>query len=259
MRTLKEILTTLADTEAEASIDASAADPRVMAGVEAKVRNAKQALDGIRREYREALMQSTVTIAVTGSTAKDFAKSAEKAGAITVDFDSIIDRFTDSLLKRGTGPEYTSDAHFKLLDELAKIRIEFDIVQLRNPEINAYSDGIYGSPIREAVTKLLYKNYGTELQSVVARKEIADKALESRFSGKKLPVILYNVDPTQSINNKYIPTPVTTLTSNVKVLDNNVKKRLAEVKSMLKEQADEALADEAQTQVTPDAPAQEEV
>lgn len=176
-------------------------------------------------------MGSVVIIGVNGKTSEAFAKAAEKAGAIAVDFNMIIDRLANNLSKRATGPEYTSDSHFKLIDELAKIRIEFDMVQLPNPQVNAYNDGIYNSPLKEAIVKLLAKNYGSGLQSAITRREIGRKGLEVRFSGKKLPVVLFNLDA--DVDVRYIPNPVTVITSNQKVTPNLVKKKLSEIKNML--------------------------
>ena len=231
MNNLKELFAKILDVEADATIDPTACDPRVRAGVEAKVRNAKADLTRVQNEYKDALISNVVLIAVNGDTAKEFAETAEKLGAITIDFDFIINKLADNLSKRAVGNEFTSDGLFKLVDELSKVRIEYDIVRLPNPVVNAYADGIYNTPIVDAIRKLLGKNYGSSLQSAVTRRDIGKKALEAKFTGKKLPVVVYNLN--EDVDIRFIPAPITTITSNGKVTDNGVKKKLSEVKSML--------------------------
>lgn len=238
MNSLKEVLQRLTDVEADSKLEPTECDPRVRAGIEAKVRNAKQDLDRVSKEYKDALMNNVVVIGVTGKTAGDFATSAEKAGAIIVDFNFIVDDMADKLSRRAVGDLYTSDAHFKLLDELSKVRIEYDMVQLPTPQVNAYSDGIYNAPLKEAITKLFAKNYGSSLQSAVSRRTIGAKGLVARFGGKKLPVIIYNL--TEQVDTRFIPNPVITITSDGKVTDNGVKKKLSEVKNMLLEKKEDS-------------------
>jgi hypothetical protein len=237
MNKLKELYTKILDVIADTEIDASATDPRVRAGVEAKVRNAKQDLERVKREYKDALIGHVVVIGVNGSSATEFAASAEKAGAIAVDFNFIVDKTAENLSKRAIGSEFTSEALFKLIDELSKVRLEYDMIQLPTPRVDAYADGIYNAPLREAIAKLFSKNYGSSLQSAVTRRLIGDKGLDAKFTGKKLPVIVYNLD--QDMDVRFIPAPVTIITSNGKVTDNGVKKKLAEVKAMLSDKQEE--------------------
>lgn len=237
MNNLKELYGKILDVTADSEIDPTACDPRVRPGVEAKVRNAKQDLERVKKEYQDALIGHVVTIGVNGSSAAEFAHAAEKAGAIAVDFELIVNRMAENLSKRAIGNEFTSDALFKLIDELSKVRIEYDMVQLPTPRADAYSDGIYNAPLREAIAKLFFKNYGSSLQSAITRREIGKKGLEAKFTGKKLPVIVYNL--TQDVDVRFLPVPVTVITSNGKVTDNNVKKKLAEIKAMLADKKEE--------------------
>lgn len=231
MNQLKEILATLKEKEAEANIQPEDVDPKVRAGVEALVRNAKASLDTIARQYRDAVMANVVIIGVNGKTAQQYAEIAQKLGSIAIDFNMIKDRLVTNLKKRAVGELFTSDANFKLIDELAKIRLEFDIVQLPTPQINAYNDGIYDAPIDIAISKLLLKNYGTSLESAITRREIGRKALEAKFTGKKLPVVLYNLD--KDVDARFIPAPLLTIESNSNVTENGVKKKLSEIRAQL--------------------------
>jgi hypothetical protein len=238
MNNLKELLQTLSEKEAEAAIEPTQTDPRVRAGVEALVRNAKAELGKLQTGYKDAVMSNVVIIGVTGKSAKEFADAAEKVGSLAVDFDQIVDRLATNVVARGSGDIYTSHAHFMLLDELSKVRLEYDIVQLPTPMINAYSDGIYNIPVREAISKLLLKNYGGSLQSAVTRRVIGNLALAARFSGKKLPVVVYNLN--SDVDVRFIPAPATIIESNGKVTEALVKKKLTEIKSLLSDKKDDS-------------------
>lgn len=246
MSDLKELFAKIVDTEATAAIDPTGVDPRVRAGVEANVRNAKQDLEKVNREYMDALMNNVVIIGVTGETSAEFAASAEKAGAISVDFDLVINRLAENLSKRAVGTEYSSDAHFKLIDELSKLRLEYDMVRLPNPQINGYNDGIYGQPLLPAIRTLILKNYGTGLQSAITKREIGKKGLAARFTGKKLPVILFNLNG--EVDAAFLSTPVTTIKSNGKVTDNGVRKKLSEVKNLIAGKTANQTDEQTQTQ-----------
>lgn len=231
MNTLREILDRLSDKEAEAALNPEDASPKVRAGVEALARNAKVDVERIAKEYKDAVMGSVVIIGVKGATAQEFATAAEKAGSIAINFTAVNDRLVKALKARGVGELYTSTAHFMLIDELSKLRLEYDMVQLPTPQVNAYSDGIYDAPLAIAIEKLLRKNYGTGLQSAVTRREIGARALQARFSGKKLPVVVYNLE--EDVNVSFIPAPLTVVKSDKKVSDNIVKKQLSTIKAML--------------------------
>jgi hypothetical protein len=231
MNQLKEILSQLQDKEAEANLQPEDVNPNVRAGVEALVRNAKQSIEGIARQYREAVMANVVIIGVKGKTAKEYAEVAKKLGSLAVDYNLIQDRLTNNLRLRAVGEYFTSDANFKLIDELAKIRLEYDMTQLPTPVINAYNDGIYDAPLAIGIQKLLVKNYGTALESAITRREIGKQALESRFTGKKLPVVIYNLD--RDVDARFIPAPMIVIESNGPVTENGVKKKLSEIRAQL--------------------------
>jgi hypothetical protein len=133
---------------------------------------------------------------------------------------------------------------------LSRIRLKYDIVSLPTPIINNYNDNVYDQPIEVAVRRLLEKNYGSSLQSAVTRREIGRKALEARFSGKKLPVMVYNL--LERVDTRFLPDPSADIVSNSVPNETVVKKKLTEVKNLLNKsqnngqsaQTDEELEDE---------------
>lgn len=228
---LKDILKKLSDKEAEAAINPEDVDPRVRAGVEAIVRNAKVDLVTIQKEYKEAVMDNVVLIAINGDYSKQFAEIAESMGALTINFNEVNENLVKSLESAQLGDVYTSNMHFALLGELSRIRLKYDIVTLPTPMVNNYNDNVYDQPIDVAVRRLIDKNYGTSLQSAVTRREIGRKALEARFSGKKLPVVIYNL--LLRVDTRFLPDPSADISANSIPNETVVKKKLTEVKNLL--------------------------
>jgi len=231
MNELKDALNAIADKEAESKVNPGDADPRTRNGVEAMVRNAKKDLDKLYRNYKALVMNHVVIIGVKGETAEEFALAAEKLGSISVDFNLVKNRLVGFLKKAGVGQTYSSTANFRLMAELHKIKTEYEMKELPTPKINGYSDGIYDSPFDVAVSKLIDNNYGSSLQSAITRREIERKALESRFGGSKLPVVVYNLD--KEIDSQYLSQATTVIESNSKITGDTVKKKLSAIRASL--------------------------
>ena len=246
MNQLADIISQISEKEAEAAVHPEEVNPNVRQGVEAMVRNAKAELERINTEYRDEVMNSVVTIGVTGDSAKEFAEQAESLGAIAIDFNLIKGRLVAALENSGQGDLYNSNMHFRLISELSQIRLDYNMVSLPTPIINGYNDGVYDSPIATAIDRLLDKCYGSALQSAVTRREIGKKALAIRFTGQKLPVIVYNMD--RDADTQFLPRPTAKFESNGEVTETGVKKKLTEVKSLLSSKAKQKQNDQTVTQ-----------
>lgn len=231
MNELKEALAKIEDKEAESKLNPGDADPRTRNGVEAMVRNAKKDLDKLYRNYKALVMNHVVIIGVKGASAAEFAKAAEQLGSISVDFNLVKNRLVTQLGKSAVGDVYSSHAHFRLIAELHKVKMEYEMKELPTPKINGYSDGIYDSPFNVAVSKLIDNNYGSSLQSAITRREIEVKALAARFSGKKLPVVVYNLD--KEIDSQYLSQANTIIESDGDVTLDSVKKKLSGIAKSL--------------------------
>ena len=195
------------------------------------VRNAKKDLDKLYRNYKALVMNHVVIIGVKGASAAEFAKAAEQLGSISVDFNLVKNRLVTQLGKSAVGDVYSSHAHFRLIAELHKVKMEYEMKELPTPKINGYSDGIYDSPFNVAVSKLIDNNYGSSLQSAITRREIEVKALAARFSGKKLPVVVYNLD--KEIDSQYLSQANTIIESDGDVTLDSVKKKLSGIAKSL--------------------------
>jgi hypothetical protein len=232
MSQLAEILKEIEDKRAESRIIPEDSDPRVRAGVEALVRNAKAEVAGLEAKYKDAVMQSVVLIGLQGPNEKDFADIAqEKFKAMAIDFKLLKANLLSTLASRNAGATYNTNVHFMVLDELTRIRTKYDVVRLPTPMISGYNDGIYDAPLSQAIDILFEKNYGPGLYSAVTRREIGIRALENGFQGSLLPVIVYNFDG--RVDTTFLPNPVMTISASEKATIKNVKSALEEVKEVV--------------------------
>lgn len=231
MSNIKQLLKELAEREAESKIVPEEAEPTIRAGVEAIVRNAKQEIERLSLLYMEEVMQHVVVLSVVGEHAREFAQLAQnKMNVATVSARMATEYLIENVKRRSGANVYVQHAHFVFLDELNNLRRHYQILQLPPLNTPSYQDGIYEKPLEEAIDKLVWSNYGSMLDSAIVRREIGKMALAARFSGKYLPVVLYNRVNT-SLDPRYVPQPTLTMEVTESVNDKMVKKALEELKS----------------------------
>ncbi len=230
---LKERITQIEDKRADAALSVEDSDPRVRAGVEATIRNAKQALEQLEADYKDAVIPLTALIAVQGSGSEEFANTARIAfDTPTVDYQAATNRIVDSVRSRSGRNEFSTQEFFLVLDELNKIKLEYGILSLPVPRVNAGVDRVYNCAIEEAVKNLLRINYDEQLNSVVARREIGKLALNMKFTGKNLPVVVYNYNG--SLDEQHLPRPLVTVSASLDDVNKEyVKDVLVQVKNRL--------------------------
>jgi hypothetical protein len=114
-----------------------------------------------------------------------------------------------------------------VMDELNKIKMNYK--QSHLPLFQAQFDGVSsGGGIKEGLLVQITKQYGGKLYSIVTKGDVGVKALEMGFTGKKLPVILYNyIVP---LDTKLLPEPVAVFSVDSKPTKKSVKDKLIEIK-----------------------------
>jgi len=229
---IKNLLDQLRDKRAEASILPEEAEPRVRAGVEAIVRNAKQAVESLSDEYKNAVMAHVVLIAVRGPNSKEFADLAEaKMKTLAVDFTAIQTKLISNLVTRNASKTYGQNEHFLVLDEFNRLRIEQKFLSLPAPKIERYNDGIYEAPLELAIPMLIKKNYEGSLFSAMTRRTIGALALEKEFVGKFLPVVIYNYEP--PVDQTFLPLPTVEVDADGKVTEKSVRSAMNDVRAKM--------------------------
>jgi hypothetical protein len=233
MATIKELIAQYRDKLAESKIDVSEVDPKVRTGVEGNVRNAIRDLPAVARLYKDEVMKHVVILGVSGSGAQEFANIVKyKHKLVTVDYYHILNVMAASLKKRGVKQDYYGNQDFWLtLDEFNKLRLDYDILHLVPPRINHLTDQVYGQPLEKALKNLIEANYNNQLYSTVARREIGAAALAEEFTGKAMPVILYNYPG--NLDETLLPRPLITIEAGEKVDEAFVAKALADLRAKL--------------------------
>lgn len=231
--TLEDILKEIEEKNAEASRDVSALEPRQIPGAVGMVRAAKDRLVELSKLYKEEVMRRVVIIAVSGPYAEEFANIAKYAHkTLAVDYKGVVNRLVQNMHKRNANHKWTQHEHFMLLTELNQLKVDYDIQALPPPQINYATDNVNEKPLKEAVELIFNKNYGGGLYSAISRRDIQKSALDGLFSGKALPVVLYNYD--NSLDTSMLPLPVDVLELTEPVNPELVAEKLGDVKNKLK-------------------------
>jgi hypothetical protein len=230
---LKELISKIEEKRAEAAVSPEDADPRVRAGVESVVRNAKRELETLEAQYKEAVLANVVIIAIEGEGSKEFADTARIAFEVpTVNYRGAIDRVTDSVKARSSRVDFGTQEFFMVLDELNKLKLDYNFLQLPAPKVNPAIDQVYDRPVATAIENIIKTNYDEELSSAVARRDIGTLALKLKFAGKHLPVVLYGYGG--SLNESLLPRPIATVSvKSDEVTKDFVKDVLTQVKTRL--------------------------
>jgi len=188
---LKEIYEKIKTFRELGSMDPSLIDKRIRAGIEGKIRAAASDLPVLEKEYKRKVAQDCVIIAVKGKFGPKFAELSKEFKTVPIDYLKVVDIIGDSILKRGGKDTYTTREHLMTMDELNKLKMSYGIAQL--PVFQSKFDGIGpGSTVKEALLVQLTNQYGNQLYSAITKGEIGNGALEIGFTGKTLPVVLYN-------------------------------------------------------------------
>jgi len=231
---LKEIYSKMKNLEELASLDSSIIEHRLRAGMEGKIRAAQSDLPKYVDMYKARVVQDSVIIQIKGKYGKEFAEISKAFKTLPIDFLKVIDDIGDSILKRGGKDRYTSHEHLMVMDELNKIKQNYKISQL--PVFQAKFDGVGpDATLKTALLTQITNQYGNQLYSAVTRGEIGIQAMSVGFSGKRLPVVLYNsILPSDSY---MLPSPVETITINEKPTKESVKEVLLSLKEKISSKA----------------------
>lgn len=233
---LKELLDEVADKEATTKIEPARVQASIRAGTEAMVRNATADLPKVKDLYMNEVMNHVIIIAVNGPGQDEFANIAKyKYDTRTVDYKLVQKTLTDRIKARNASNKYTNQEHFLLLDELTKIKTEYQMVQLPPPRNNGYMEGAYNKGLEEGLETLIKINYGSSLNSAITRREIGKLALEDKFSAKYYAVVLKNFTGNDAVDIRFLPQPVTIVdTGTEKITEKEVKSVLDKVNTMVR-------------------------
>lgn len=203
--TIKEILIQFIEKNAEANISLNNIPYTYRVGAEGNVRAAKEAAEKLKKQYFEEVAKNTVIVAVKGQQSEEFAKIADaNFETMSLSHNSLIDRLHQALKTKLAREQYSQYEHSTLVGEIVALKNELEIVQLPLPALNT-QEAYYNQDLRKSMESVLSKTYGDSLNSVYLKKQILERALQSRFDGTMLPVVLYNYRG--ELDTNFLPRP----------------------------------------------------
>lgn len=250
--TIKELLNQFIEKNAEASISLNNIPPSYRVGAEGNVRAAKDAAEKLKKQYFEEVAKSTIIVAVKGQNSEEFAKIADaNFETMSLSHTSLLDRLYNTLKTKLARDNYSQYEHSTLVGEIVALKNELEIVQLPLPTLNT-QEGYYNQDLRKSMETVLTKTYGDSLNSVYLKKQIVERALQNRFDGTVLPVVLYNYKG--ELDTNFLPRPTQVI--DLDEITNNgeselgidlVKSLLVDVKSKIRKPGRRAKATNKET------------
>jgi len=237
--TIKEILNQFIEKNAEANISLNNIPYTYRTGAEGNVRAARELAEKLKKQYFEEVAKSAIIIAVKGQQSEQFAEIADaNFETMSLSHTGLLDRLYNTLKTKLARDSYSQYEHSTLVGEIVALKNELEIVQLPLPALNT-QETYYNQDLRKSMETVLSKTYGDSLNSVYLKKQLVEKALQSRFDGNVLPVILYNYRG--ELDTNFLPRPAQVIDLD-EVTDNGevelgielVKSLLTDVKSKIR-------------------------
>jgi hypothetical protein len=229
--TIKEILNQFIEKNAEANISLNSVPPSIRVGAEGNVRAAKAAAETLKKQYFEEVTKSAVLVAVRGKQSEQFAKIAdENFETLSLSHTSLLDRLYNTLKTKLAREHYSQYEHSTLVGEIVNLKSELGIIQLPIPTLNT-QEAYYNQDLRKSMETVMEKTYGDSLNAIYLKKQITEKALERRFDGNVLPVVIYNYRG--ELDTNYLPRPVQVIDLDEITNDGEVELGIDLVKSLL--------------------------
>lgn len=188
---LDELYVEITKTKAMADKNFEDQPLNIRAGMEGRIRAARESLAKLVSDYKTTAVKSSAIIALSGEYGKQFADLSTEFNVLSFDFSQGINTIIEKIMGREGKKEFDNAEFFLLLSELNIFKVKYGLSSL--PPVNMQSS-IIGKPTGEAIKRLLGKSYVSQINSVVIRSLIGEKAYETGFSGKIIPVALYNTD-----------------------------------------------------------------
>lgn len=225
MRKLSEILADIAQARATMKLDVADVRPAVRAGVEGMVRRAQRDIVEFEKEYRDTVSAGLVLVTVSGPKSREFGKiAAEKV--LTLDNMLVVDEIAAEIERRTGRPRLGDQEYLVLMSALNDIKHRYEIKSL--PEIReaGLARVVANIPVRDAVNKILVHNYGYQLHSIALQKVAAQKALDAKFDGAKLVLLVCGYE---GLDNVILPTPLAEIRADGEPTEDSVTSELAKL------------------------------
>ena len=198
MRNLESIVKTIQETKKVAEKKFHEAPASAQTAVRGQIQRAKLDLEQLYRDYRKALQNRVIFILVTGSQTDKFVQMAENDfECFSVDAESFYSNILDQVPTR-----YFNQTSSPALFEYFAAKFEdraLDIEIVGYPPLlfeQKYKKQLKGrDDVHELMKRAFNEKVGGEVVGLDAIDRVAEKAVNSEFSGKMCPIILHTKDP----------------------------------------------------------------
>ena len=232
MSRIKELLTQIDQASEMANQELLSFPLEIRVGMEGHIRSAQDKLPKLEDEYMSEVIKNIVIIPVVGTKAEEFISVASKEySVLAVNYYLASDSAAKGVIDRRHDDYYSSTAYNASLDEVYKLKTKYKIA--RTPYMESLGAEYYGKPLVDSFRTQFTKAYGNELFSAVIRGEIGKYALNNRFTGQKMEVLLYNYDPNLGLSEYFLPQPVPSfaVNENKKITKESVFDMLTKLKN----------------------------
>lgn len=203
MKTLESMINELSAAQATAAIDIEEKPASVRGGWATRVREAKDAVVTLRKEYSEALLKSSVAIFLDGAPEK-IAKATEVFTAnngLIVDANALYDRFTKVIEPTmSEGRSWGVAQTFRLNVAIQEIMHEVGVNEMDRPTPGNPPALPTADDTRKYVKSLIQGAVGDNLARLYLAKSVVDRAVEIRYTGVTVPVLVLGATPDEAAN-----------------------------------------------------------
>lgn len=227
---LKEILDKMKDKKAILNIHPSKVDPGIRSTFEGNQRAAKSELLSLENEYKKTAVKNSVLISITGAKAKEFVQKAS-GQVIGVNYKQVLEDLNLAMVNSRQPETFQQQSFLALLGELNRMKARYGISAMPMPQNNLQALGVIGMEMKEAIKTIIEANYQDQLYSASSRVLIGELALAGNFSGKKLPVFMYNVGQPDAY---FLPSISKEVEINSEMNDDQVNEELKRIAESMK-------------------------
>lgn len=202
----QELLQALNETSKMANQDVFSFPLNIRDGMDGVIRQAKEKLVTLKKQYAEVVGKNLVIIPVVGEKSEEFAKLASSNfGVFSMNYYSPADETTERLLARRMDSVYVQSSYSASLDDIYLIKNRYNISKL--PFMVALDGSWFGRPLKDAIRQQFNNAYGNELYSIAIREEAGMHAAEIKYDGTKMPVVVYNYNEEMGLNSSILSSP----------------------------------------------------
>lgn len=194
-QTLSEILEQIEQNQKLADTDPESTPGLSRAGFAVAIREAKDLLVDLKKEYKDQLLDRARDVFVFGDKAKisEFGKLAEAEGAVVVDADELYRRLSgpcDASLgaEREFGPSQVS----LLISGLKGVSVDLDILNMNAPKLPGLVKVEDAAATTAHVRSMVRAAVGDDLNKLYLAADVTKKALEVKFKASGLVVVVLN-------------------------------------------------------------------